>query len=79
MICPVELASDLSALPAAGVRDHARHGKLLEERDGADHESAGSDFAGDSEEDHVVAGNGEQQWPRQATRGKDRGQPWRVR
>jgi hypothetical protein len=30
MICPVDLASDLSALRTARVGDHARHGRLLE-------------------------------------------------
>src|SRR5439155_1557455 len=55
MICPVELASDLSALRAARVGDHAKHGFLLEGRDGAGHESTGSDFAGPGQEDHLVA------------------------
>ena len=49
----------MSALPVARVRDHGRHGKLLEGRDGAGHESAGSDFAGSGEEDHMVAGSGD--------------------
>src|SRR6266567_830746 len=49
MICPVELASDVSAWRAARVGDHGEHGKLLEGRDGA----------GDAEEDHVVAGGGD--------------------
>ena len=30
MICPVEIARDLSALQAAGVGDHGQHGLLLE-------------------------------------------------
>jgi hypothetical protein len=33
MICPVEIASDLSAFLAARVGDHAKHGVLLEGRD----------------------------------------------
>ena len=33
MICPVEIARDLSALRAARVGDHAKHGVLLEGRD----------------------------------------------
>jgi hypothetical protein len=33
MICPDELASDLSAWRAARVGDHAGHGKLLEGRE----------------------------------------------
>src|SRR5664280_2900657 len=57
MICPVEIASDLSALRAARVGDHAKHGFLLEGRDGAGHENTGSDFAGTGEEDHLVAGS----------------------
>src|SRR5271165_4783757 len=56
MICPVEIASDLSALRAARVRDHAEHGGLLEGRDGAGDESAGSDLTGDGKEDNLVAG-----------------------
>src|SRR6266704_6858962 len=35
MICPLEIASDLSALRAARVADHGKHGWLLEGRDGA--------------------------------------------
>ena len=35
MICPVELANDLSALQAAGIGDHAGHGRLSEGRGGA--------------------------------------------
>jgi hypothetical protein len=35
MICPVEIAGDLSAFLAARVGDHAKHGVLLEGRDGA--------------------------------------------
>src|SRR5664279_3639526 len=57
MICPVEIARDLSAFPAARVGDHAKHGFLLEGRDGAGHENTGSDFAGTGEEDHLVAGS----------------------
>ena len=56
MMCPVEIASDLSALRAARVGDHAEHGGLLEGRDGAGNESAGSDLTGDGEEDNLVAG-----------------------
>ena len=56
MICPVEIARDMSALRAARVGDHAKHGCLLEGRDGAGNESTGSDVAGDGEEDHLVAG-----------------------
>ena len=59
MICPVELTSDMSALRAVKVGDHAKHGFLHEGRDGAGDESTGSDFAGSSEEDHVVAGSGD--------------------
>jgi hypothetical protein len=56
MICPVEIARDLSAFPAARVGDHAKHGFLLEGRDGAGNENTGSNFAGAGEEDHLVAG-----------------------
>jgi hypothetical protein len=35
MICPVEIASDLSALQAARVGDHGRHGVLHAGRSGA--------------------------------------------
>src|ERR1019366_5719718 len=55
MICPVEIASDLSALQAARVGDHGRHGVLHAGRSGAGDEGTGSDFAGHGEEDHVVA------------------------
>src|SRR5450755_894836 len=55
MICPVEIAGDLSALRAARVGDHAKHGFLLEGRDGAGDESAGSNLTGHGEEDNLVA------------------------
>jgi hypothetical protein len=54
MICPFEIASELSAFEAARVGDHGRHGVLHAGRSGASDEG-GSDFAGDGEEDHVVA------------------------
>ena len=57
MICPVEIARDMSALHAVRVRDHAKHGFLPQGRDGADDESTGSNLAGDGETDHVVFGN----------------------
>jgi hypothetical protein len=47
MICPVQLASEMSALRAVRVGDHAEHGKLLEGRGGAGDESAGSNVAGE--------------------------------
>src|ERR1700761_6579516 len=59
MICPVEIAGDMSALRAVRMGDHAEHGSLSEGRDGADDESTGRDVAGDGEEDHVVAGGGD--------------------
>src|SRR5579859_7368830 len=59
MICPVEIAGDMSALRAVRIRDHAEHGSLSEGRDGAGDESTGRDAAGDGEEDHVVAGGGD--------------------
>ena len=42
----------MSALRAARVGDHAKHGVLLEGRGGAGDEGTGSYTAGDSEEDH---------------------------
>src|SRR2546422_299953 len=59
MICPVEIAHDMSALRAVRMGDHAEHGSLSEGRDGAGDESTGRDVAGDGEEDHVVAGGGD--------------------
>src|ERR1700687_3503627 len=59
MICPVEIAHDMSALRAVRIGDHAEHGDLSEGRDGAGNESTGRDVAGDGEEDHVVAGGGD--------------------
>src|SRR5580698_1236336 len=59
MICPVEIASDMSALRAVRMGDHAEHGSLSEGRDGAGDESTRRDVAGDGEEDHVVAGGGD--------------------
>src|SRR5437667_397047 len=59
MICPVELAGDLSALRAARAGEHAKHVLLPEGRDGAGDESTGSDFATHGEKDHVVASGGE--------------------
>src|ERR1700758_1173058 len=59
MICPVEIAGDMSALRAVRMGDHAEHGSLSEGRDGAGDESTGRDVAGDGEEDHVVAGGGD--------------------
>jgi hypothetical protein len=55
MICPVEIAGDLSALRAARVGDHAKHDLLPEGRSGAGDESTGSDFASHGEEGQVVA------------------------
>src|SRR5882672_11411926 len=59
MICPVEIAGDMSAMRAVRMGDHAEHGSLSEGRDGAGDESTGRDVAGDGEEDHVVAGGGD--------------------
>ena len=49
----------MSALQAVRIGDHAGHGLLSEGRHGAGDENTGSDFAGDGEEDHVVAGGGD--------------------
>src|SRR5947209_20622235 len=59
MICPVEIARDMSALRAVRIRDHAKHGSLSEGRDGAGNESTGRDVAGDGKEDYLVAGGGD--------------------
>src|SRR5437660_3622956 len=59
MICPVQIARDMSAWRAARVGDHAKHGLLPEGRDGAGNESTGRDIAGDGKEDHLVAGGGD--------------------
>src|SRR5450432_1196097 len=56
MICPVEIAHEMSALRAVRIGDHAEHGSLSEGRDGAGDESTGRDVAGNGEQDHVVAG-----------------------
>jgi len=53
MICPVEIARDLSAFRAVRVGDHAKHGFLLEGRDGAGDESTGSDLTGDGKTDYL--------------------------
>ena len=59
MICPVEIARDLSAFRAVRVRDHAKHGFLLEDHNGAGDESRGSDLTGDGKTDYLVAGSGD--------------------
>src|SRR5271169_5554696 len=66
MICPVEIASDMSAFRAARVGDHAKHGFLYEGRSGASDESARCDVAGHGEEDYVVAGGGDSRHQRPA-------------
>lgn len=58
MICPVDVANDLSAKRAARMGDHAEHGSVSEGRAGAGDEGTGSDFESHGEEDHVVAGGG---------------------
>src|SRR5215469_18337696 len=54
MICPVEIAHEMSALRAARMREHGEHGLLPEGRDGAGDESTGRDVAGDGHEDHLA-------------------------
>ena len=56
MICPVEIAREVSALRAARVGDDAQHDLLRAGRDGAGNESTGSDFASHGEKNYVVAG-----------------------
>lgn len=59
MICPVDLASEMSALQAARVADHGGHGLLLEGRGGAGDESTRCYVASDSAQDHLVSGSGD--------------------
>src|ERR1051326_2307744 len=59
MICPVEIAHEMSALRAVRIGDHGEHGSLSEGRDGAGDESTGRDVASDGEEDQLVAGGGD--------------------
>src|SRR5208337_1308768 len=66
MICPVEIAREMSALRAVRIGDHAEHGSLSEGRDGAGDESTGRDVAGDGQEDHMVAGGGDSRHQRPA-------------
>src|ERR1017187_10915779 len=66
MICPVEIASEMSAFRAARVGDHAKHGILHEGRSGAGDESTGRDVAGNGEENYVVAGGGDSRHERPA-------------
>src|SRR6202166_854586 len=66
MICPVEIAHDMSALRAVRIGDHAEHGSLSEGRDGAGYESTGRDVAGNGKEDYVVAGGGDSRHQRPA-------------
>src|SRR5712692_8632142 len=66
MICPVEIARDMSAFRAARVGDDAKHGFLPEGRSGAGDESTGRDVAGHGEEDYVVASGGDSRHQRPA-------------
>jgi hypothetical protein len=47
MICPVEIASEMSPFRAVKVGEHLRYGLLHTSRDGAGDEGTGSDVAGD--------------------------------
>src|SRR5215469_4672963 len=69
MICPVEIADEMSALRAARVGDHAKHGFLPEGRDGAGDESSRRDVASDGEEDYLVAGGRDTGYQRPAQGG----------
>src|SRR5258708_7133471 len=66
MICPVKLAHEVSALRAGEVADHRGYGLLLKDRDGAGNESAGSDFAGLSQKDYLVASSRDHRHQRRA-------------
>jgi len=59
MICPVEIAQEMSALRAVRMREHAKHGLLPEGRDGAGDERTGRNVAGDGQEDYLVARSGD--------------------
>src|ERR1700733_15606502 len=62
MICPVEIASDMSAFRAV-VGDHAKHELLHTSCHGAGDESTESDVAGDREADQLLAsGRGLRSW-----------------
>jgi hypothetical protein len=67
MICPVELASDLSALQAVRV-GACTAGFLHEGRDGAGDASTGSNCASHGQEDHLLASGGDYRPPRPALR-----------
>src|SRR5581483_124762 len=66
MICPVDLAGDVSAFEAVRAGDHGEHGLLLEGRGGAGDEGTGSDLASHGEEDQLVAGGGDPRHQRPA-------------
>ena len=62
MICPVQLASDLSAEGDEGKRhsvSRRQDAKILSCRLGAGDEGTRSDLAGDGEENYVVASGGD--------------------
>src|ERR1700726_2440757 len=77
MICPVEIAHDMSALRAVRIGDHAEHGSLSEGRDGAGDESTGRNVAGNGEEDHLVAGGGDPGHQRPGTCGAGGSATWK--
>ena len=56
MICPVEIANEMSAFGGVTwVFFVEAHATLLTSRSGADHEDTRSDHAGDGQEDKVVS------------------------
>ena len=57
----------MSPFPAVRVRDHAKHGLLLEDRHGAGDEGTGSHIASLGKEDHVVA-SGRDHWDQRSGR-----------
>ena len=60
MICPVELANEVSAFSGVGlVLFVEAHGALLGDRSGAGDESTRSDHAGDERTDRLVSGRGD--------------------
>src|SRR5258707_11951912 len=67
MICPVELANEMSARSAdRGKGKKIRYGPLPQVRDGAGNDDTGSGVAGHGQEDHVVGSGGDHRHQRPA-------------
>ena len=59
MICPVELANEVSAFGGAGLVLFVEAHALLKHRSGAGDEGRRSDHAGNEQGDHLVSGRGD--------------------